>query len=910
MNSNRRPLMLPGAQQAPRARSCANSRAWRRVTRRAPCPACGKMDWCAWSPDGSLLKCERTKDAPPGFERVNVRDGGALFRPTGSGRGHNGDHNTVARASAPRGVKHNRRTEARCGDARTRRPGGPRDWSAEAERFAATITLDRIAELASILGVRSEALVVLRVGWATTEALRAMRASGADWQNDYPLGAFVFPERDGSGRIIGLSMRAVDGRKGSPSSVVGARRGLTIPSTLKDRPDPVLLVEGASDVAACETLGLAAVGRPSNAAGADQLAALLRGRSVLVLGEHDAKEGGAWPGRDGAERVAVRLATEWCKTVLWALPPGGAKDIRAWVQTRISAGLDLTDAQACEAAGAELLQVLQASAEEAEPEKRLPQSELLVRLALERYRIGLARGDEPFAVARDGPNVALMFRGARDALRSALSKEYRARYGTTPNGSALADAMTALQGEAYDRAPETVHLRLAEHTDQIILDLGGADGRVVIVGQGGWDIVDTSPVLFRRTALTAELSEPRRGGSLELLRGLLNVTDECWPLVLGWLVAAFIPNIPHPILLLGGEQGTGKSSAARLLVGLFDPSTATLRSPPSEPEQWVLAAAGSWGVCLDNVSFISPWWSDALCKAVTGDGWVRRRLYSDGDLSVVSFRRVVLMTSIDVGALRGDLADRLVIADLEPIREDKRRAETDLDGVTRERQPLILGALLHVVADVLARLPQMKLPVLPRMADFGSVLAAVDEVLGLKVLPLYLAQHGRIANDVIEADPFGAAVLSFAEVAGTWSGSATQLLARIKPPDPEKLPPGWPKATNALSCKLKRLAAPLRAVGVDVKFARSTTRDRSKTITIQRVAVPTVQIVRSSADAGFGQAAADPRRTVADDDGRSETSHRPEEACPSGTPGVIVDGADDPDDQMLFLSSARQEEKV
>ena len=41
----------------------------------------------------------------------------------------------------------------------------------------------------------------------------------------------------------------------------------------------------------------------------------------------------------------------------------------------------------------------------------------LVNLALQRYRIGRTDTDEAFAVAIGGANVALMFRGSRDALR-------------------------------------------------------------------------------------------------------------------------------------------------------------------------------------------------------------------------------------------------------------------------------------------------------------------------------------------------------------------------------------------------------------------------------------------------------------------------------------------------------------
>ena len=91
-----------------------------------------------------------------------------------------------------------------------------------------------------------------------------------------------------------------------PVALVGAKRGIIIPLTLPSRLDPVLLVEGPTDVAACESLGLAAVGRPSNTGGAKLIAQLLARRDVLVVGENDQNPAGSWLRRDGAETLAGR----------------------------------------------------------------------------------------------------------------------------------------------------------------------------------------------------------------------------------------------------------------------------------------------------------------------------------------------------------------------------------------------------------------------------------------------------------------------------------------------------------------------------------------------------------------------------------------------------------------------------
>lgn len=53
---------------------------WIAVTKESPCPACGKPDWCAWTPNGRTLKCERTNQAPRGMFLWREKDAGGLFR--------------------------------------------------------------------------------------------------------------------------------------------------------------------------------------------------------------------------------------------------------------------------------------------------------------------------------------------------------------------------------------------------------------------------------------------------------------------------------------------------------------------------------------------------------------------------------------------------------------------------------------------------------------------------------------------------------------------------------------------------------------------------------------------------------------------------------------------------------------
>jgi hypothetical protein len=109
-----------------------------------------------------------------------------------------------------------------------------------------------------------------------------------------------FSERDGDGKIIGISARHVDGCK---KRIFGGSSGLTYADGWDAVDEPILLAEGGSDTAAQMTIGLSVVGRPSNTGGAKLLIDLLfeisANREIIVIGERDQKPDGRWPGRSG-----------------------------------------------------------------------------------------------------------------------------------------------------------------------------------------------------------------------------------------------------------------------------------------------------------------------------------------------------------------------------------------------------------------------------------------------------------------------------------------------------------------------------------------------------------------------------------------------------------------------------------
>jgi hypothetical protein len=445
------------------------------------------------------------------------------------------------------------------------------------------------------------------------------------------------------------------------------------------------------------------------------------------------------------------------------------------------------------------------------------QASLLVKIARERFELFMSEDGRPYAVARNGPNLALPLRG-KAGLRSQLARIFTdENAGTVPSQSALADAMTVLEGIAAGADPRVPHLRVARSGGGIVVDLGTSDGRCVSIGPHGWDRVSRSPVLFRRSGAMKPLPDPvRDGDGLARLRGLLNTSEEGFHLLVAWLVAAFLPDLPHPILTFRGEQGTGKSKAAQMVIAIIDPSGAPKRTAPRDLKSWAVQAFNSWGLCLDNVSTIAEWLSDALCRAVTGDGMIDRALYSDDDVVVLEFRRVLAMTTIDAGALAGDLAERLLTIELSLIPDNKRREEAELDAAFADAHAAILASLFDLLATVLKALPDVTLAERPRMADFARVLAAVDQVKGWNTLESYRASARNAVADVLDGEPFAQAVVELVDKAGPEGITLTaqQLLDRVATPD--KLPKKWPKDPTRAGGQLKRLAPALRTIGIDV----------------------------------------------------------------------------------------------
>ena len=269
---------------------------WRRVSRKEPCPVCGKPDYCARTVNGEAVLCMRVESN----------------KPSKTENGLGGWIHLLANPLPPLPIVKPVEKKA--------------DWTKECRAmFDHPKAHSKRCAVADLLSVNVESLEMLRVGIGWDEW------NGAEFSS--------WPSRDNNGMIIGYVRRYDDGAKRTNQ---GGSTGVFYTAEWFSRPGPLWIVEGGSDVAACESSGLSAIGRASNTHGGQYIEKMIKqccpNKKVIVVGERDEApdrrgvvpsctascRGCAfcWPGLYGAKKVAAEMQASW------VLVPRPYKDMR------------------------------------------------------------------------------------------------------------------------------------------------------------------------------------------------------------------------------------------------------------------------------------------------------------------------------------------------------------------------------------------------------------------------------------------------------------------------------------------------------------------------------------------------------------------------------------------------------
>jgi hypothetical protein len=434
-------------------------------------------------------------------------------------------------------------------------------------------------------------------------------------------------------------------------------------------------------------------------------------------------------------------------------------------------------------------------------------------------------------VAIEGQNELIGLRSK--AFRDWLVDRYVSAYRKLPPSRAVQRVLEAVEARArfdVDRPP--VYVRVGrgrdENEESFYLDLGDRAGRAVRICGSGWSVVDEAGIHFSRPHGQLPLPVPSHDGSIELLKPFVNVSPSDFHLLITWLAAALRPAGPYPVLAIRGEQGSAKSTLAKVVRQLVDPQSAPLLGEPGSADDLMVTALNGWLLAYDNLGILSSRLSDSLCRLASGGGIARRALYTNQERNLLYGQRPIVVNGIGEIVRKCDLADRCVFLHLPSIAGTRRRAEDDFWGEFQKAQPRILGGLLDVVVGALRELPSIRLAELPRMADFARFGEAVSRGAGWPAgtfLSAYQENRKDATVSSLEASALGTLLLRYAEQYGsfdcTWT--ATEMHTEFSREVGKKVATSarWPKTPSTLGSELSRLAPLLREHGINVSFSRT-----------------------------------------------------------------------------------------
>lgn len=632
----------------------------------------------------------------------------------------------------------------------------------------------------------------------------------------------------------GFSQRQPDGTGKWIYNLKGVKRVLyRLPELLAaDVSRSVFVCEGEKDVDLLWSKGLVATTSPMGAGKwLTTYNEALEGREVIILPDNDAS------GFEHAEQVALSLqgTASAVKVIkLPGLPDKG--DVSDW----FNAGND--EQALCELADrAPLWKLPEVKAAEPKP-KAETQTQIVEGSSKRNFIIDMVREHstlfhdidyKTFASVRVNGHIET-YPINSNLFRVWLSGMYYRRTAAAMQGETEKDVLRTIDAIArYEGEQHETFLRLASRDDKIYLDLSDKDWRIVEVTANGWRTIQAAdaPVKFIRRQAMLPMAEPIMGGTLDELRNFLNCEDDdTWALLASWLVMTVHPNGPYPILSVTGEQGSAKTSACKMLRSIVDPNRADLRALPKDERDLMIACSNSWVQAFDNLSGLTQEWSDALCRIATGASFTTRTLHSDSDETVFSVKRPIMTNGIIDSTGFPDLLERSASIFLRAIPDSKRRDERELWTAFNDAKPRILGAVLTAASVALANWQTVKLPQLPRMADFAIWAVAAEKGTGLPENAFLTAYNSNrsASNEMALDTPLVCELREFMEhlTGNNWIGTASDLLKALNnfvmgKGEVTTAKYGWPKSPNALTGKLRRFAPNLRAVGLEIGCGRT-----------------------------------------------------------------------------------------
>jgi hypothetical protein len=464
------------------------------------------------------------------------------------------------------------------------------------------------------------------------------------------------------------------------------------------------------------------------------------------------------------------------------------------------------------------------------------------------------------------------------------------------------DAIGVLNAEAaFDSGdPITLNLRVAQVREPILecgtvngnskiiwyYDLTNKDHEFIEITSEGWTIIkNIDLILFRRFDNQATQVYPLGSGQYTDLKNTRDVSGEDmfnkfidllfnknvkeenkenYKLLLKcYIVSLFVPDIPKPVLMPHGSQGALKSTMFEKIKDVVDPSVLKTLSFPRNKNEFIQQLAHNYVAYYDNISSILKHWiSDEICRTVSGSGSSIRKLYTDDEDKIRSFKRCIGINGINLAATKPDLLDRGLQFQLQRIQKSDRLREETINKKFEELRPYVLGYILDTLVIVLhfKETQETGIEEYPRMADFAEYGEIISRCMGNEdnaFLDAYNENTQLQIDEVIESSEVAICLMymmftkykdGFMQDDGSkiyeWIGTPSALLGELnsvaESSDLNINTYGrwWPKAANQLTMRINEIEPTLKEKGLIIDHLVGQGDNKERKYRIKKTASP------------------------------------------------------------------------
>jgi len=285
-----------------------------------------------------------------------------------------------------------------------------------------------------------------------------------------------------------------------------------------------------------------------------------------------------------------------------------------------------------------------------------------------------------------------------------------------------------------------VYNRVAQLEKEIWYDLGNSSWQAIKITEGKVKLVklDKDSPVFRRSQSLQEQIKPEKGSnfSLDQLVILLHISEPDQLVFKINLICLFLQAYSMPMIVFDGSAGSIKTTATATVKRIVDPagklSQDNVSSMQEKPNDLIIQLSNRYLSSFDNVSYIDGKISDVTCRAITGSNNERRKLYTDNDEAIFSFRSKIVLNGIIPTLDYPDLQTRLISYDRETIDESNLITEKEFQERLDEILPNVLGIIFKTLSKALQKYPELKDKIKPktRMADFEIWGEVISRCLG------------------------------------------------------------------------------------------------------------------------------------------------------------------------------------